>query len=346
MSKLTITYYKTNVGIFIRNLWGSAYNSYVSPSYFYNYKFNGVVYSDILLGGYLHLPGVDEITSIEKLEQGGKFITGYQLRDNTPSSLKESLKEFYPANQITSEYDDLNEETVFYPEEFNAVKSLYETQYAQKEAAWTPVEFDLQLLGELEINNYNAPEKMTVKVHQEGSYNAKPDVVDLSSVVMYSDFERMLTPEFMLHSRPCSLTSDQVYKIVRSYIKDNINPHVAQVTCDYDFCFTVGRKLHKTPTTVKTEIKKQSGRSYATPKFKTTTQYYDMVDLFEMTPASQKYRGYTTIQGWSADNLQEMQQQVKIYLDHLMQEINKEVCKCEHCNGTGHIVKTIGTNVR
>lgn len=346
MSKVVITYYKTNVGIFIRNLWGSFYNNWSSTSYFSNYKFNGKVYKDILVGGYLHLPNVSEIEMVEKLEQGRTFVVGYQLNDNTPEALKATLKNFYSAEEVNLEYEDDTEEPIFYLEDFNAVKSLYEAKYAQQEPSWVPIEFDLQLLGTLEIENYNTPEKMSIKVHQEGGFNNKVDTVDLSSIVCYSDFERMLTPEFMLHSRPCSLSSDQVYKIVRAYIKDNINPLTAQVTSDYDFCFTVKRKIHKTPIVVRTEIKKQNGRSYATPKFKTTTSSYDLVELFEMTPASEHYDGYTVIQGWSADNLQEMQQQVKVYLNSLMQEINKDVCKCEYCGGTGHIIKSIGTNAR
>ena len=101
MSKVVITYYKTNVGIFIRNLWGSSYNNWSSPSYFSNYKFNGQVYKDILAGGYLHLPDVSEIEMVEKLEQGSRFVVGYQLNDNAPEALKATLKNFYSAEEVT-----------------------------------------------------------------------------------------------------------------------------------------------------------------------------------------------------------------------------------------------------
>jgi hypothetical protein len=55
--------------------------------------------------------------------------------------------------------------------------------------------------------------------------------------------ERMLTPEFALHERPCSITSKQTYDIVRYYVKENIDPKQAEVTSDYDFCFTVKKKV-------------------------------------------------------------------------------------------------------
>ena len=37
---------------------------------------------------------------------------------------------------------------------------------------------------------------------------------------------------------------------------------------------------------------------------------------------------------------------IQQYLKDLMQEINKPVVECQHCNGLGCITKTIGTNER
>jgi len=47
-----------------------------------------------------------------------------------------------------------------------------------------------------------------------------------------------------------------------------------------------------------------------------------------------------------ADNLLEMQEQVKIYLNRLMEEINTEAEKCNCCNGIGYVVNSIKTNSR
>ncbi len=43
----------------------------------------------------------------------------------------------------------------------------------------------------------------------------------------------------MLSSRPCKLTSKQMYDITRKYIKDNIDLSKAKITSDYKFCFAV-----------------------------------------------------------------------------------------------------------
>lgn len=344
---VSLDYYRTNVGIFLRNMWGGNYNGYAGTPYLNNYRFNGIEFPNVLVGGnFFHLKGLDEITKVEKLKAASKKHVGYILRDDVPVSLERSLKPSYSLEEVAQTWNDDLDKTEYGNIEFSSVRSLYTEAYETVEPYWYEVNATHNVLGTLVVDNYEQPEKMIIRQHSTELYKDRIDPVDLSTIVCYEDFERMLTPVFMLHTRPCSLTSDQVYRIVRAYIKDNINPRAAQVTSDYDFCFTVKRKVWHAPINTKREIKKQNGRSYATPKFKYDTKTHDLVEIFEMTPASKKYNGYTVIAGWQADNLVDMQQQVKYYLDTLMSEINKEVEQCPHCNGVGAIVKEIGTNDR
>ena len=82
----------------------------------------------------------------------------------------------------------------------------------------------------------------------------------------------MLTPEFCIHERPCKLTSKkQMYSIVRNWIKTNINPKCAEITNDYDFCFTVKRKLYHPAVTIRTEIKSKMAVAMP-PKFTSHTK--------------------------------------------------------------------------
>ena len=343
---MTISLYKTNVGLFIRNLWGAQYNNWVAPSYFRNYRFNGVVYEDSLTGGYLALPNVFSINTLEERVAPQNKITGYVLREDAPETLKASLKPFYSIEEVRQYWDEEDGEHAFNNTEFSQVSGMYQEKYEMIEGTWKPKAFEIQILGELEVSNWKKPEAMTVRHVTGEGYREQIVPVDLSTIVCYSDIERMLTPEFLLHNRPCTLSSDQVYKIVRAHIKENINPSAAEITSDYDFCFKVARKIAHKPISHKQEITKANGRSYTHPRFKTYTTTYKLVDIFEMTPASRKYQGYTPIQGWSADNLEDMKEQVKTYLDTLMKEINTEYVECECCNGVGVIVNKIGTNQR
>lgn len=343
---LTITYYKTNVGLFIRNLWGMQYNDWIAPSYFKNLRFNGVVYQDVLQGGYLALPGVSSITTLEERVPPQNLLVGYSLREDAPEALKSSLKPFYSLEEVERKWGLDDDEYSFGNIEFSQVKGMYQEKYEMTEETWKPRSFELELLGTLEVSNWQKPEAMIVKQVVEANWSPKIVSADLSTIVCYSDIERMLTPEFLLHNRPCTLSSDQVYKIVRAHIKENINPRAAEITSDYDFCFTVKRKVAHKPITHRQEIKKASGRSYTTPKFKTYQTTYKSVEIFEMTNDSKKYNNYTIIQGWQADSLQDMQQQVKHYLDTLMEVINTEYVECECCKGVGAVVTKIATNER
>lgn len=343
---LVIQYYKTNVGLFIRNLWGSKYNQWVATSYFRNYRFNGIVYEDVLTGGYLALPDVLSIDTLEERVAPKNNLVGYVLREDAPDALKSSLKPFYSLEEVRKYWDEDDENHAFNNIEFSQVQGMYQEKYEMTEETWKPRSFELELLGTLEVSNWQKPEAMIVKQSETSSHRDGIVAVDLSTIVCYSDIERMLTPEFLLHNRPCTLTSDQVYKIVRAYVKENINHRAAEITSDYDFCFTVKRKVAHKPILHRQEITKANGRSYANPRFKTHTTTHKYVEIFEMTPASQRYGTYTVIQGWKADSLQDMQEQIKYYLDALMKEINAEYVECECCKGVGAVVNKIGTNQR
>jgi len=345
--KQTIAYYKTNVGIFIQNLWGAAYNNYSAVPHFEHCKFNGVIGHNTLNNGYMHLEGHNDLHTFERWAFPKQVQTGYKLRADVPDAVAATLPKFFALADVQSSWDAAEEETVFGNKEFDAVKSLYSVAYETTEGSWEAVEFEPVILGDIVVENYNQPEKMVVRYQNDGAWDSgKIAEADLSTVVSYADIEKLLTPEFMLHTRPCKLTSDQVYKIVRAFVKENINPRAAEITSDYDFCFTVKRKIHHKPVTTRTETKKANGRSYASPKFNSRTVTYRSEEIFEMTSASKHYNQYTIIQGWDADSLVDMQEQVKYYLDTLMQEINKEVEVCSCCNGVGSVVTKIATNAR
>ena len=154
-----------------------------------------------------------------------------------------------------------------------------------------------------------------------------------------------------MHTRPCTLTSQQVYKIVRAHIQNNIDGKVARITSNYDFCFEVQRVVQHKPVEIKREKLTASLKSYRPPRFTTSVSTNKLVKLFSMTWAgagkgTKGYGDYPIIDGWKADSLQELYDNMQQYLSDLMQEINKPVVECLHCNGTGQVTKTVETNAR
>lgn len=350
-AKTKFELYKTNVGLFLRNPWSSSYNNYAGTPYMQNYRINGVVQDKApIFNGYIKLDiQEDEILSVDKLKQGGLVCVGYKLKHEYLASDKIPL--FLKPETVNAKWDDDEERMVW--ESLDTLQSLYEVVQERSSDSWEKEDFEVVVLGTLYVENFQQPERMVVKTMRPDDWGVASDKMsgaDVASIVRYEDFERMLTPDFLLHERPCFLTSKQVYDIVRAYVKENINPKNACITSDYDFCFTVKRKVKIKPYEQKREVLNSRGKSFARPKFKSSTVQHKEVEIFEMTWAGYKgaggYQGYTCIEGWKANNLKEMQEQIKQYLEELMEHINEDVQECPHCSGVGHVVNKLGTNER
>lgn len=65
-----------------------------------------------------------------------------------------------------------------------------------------------------------------------------------------------------------------------------------------------------------------------------------------MTNKSDNYKGYTPIDGFEAESLQELHNNIKEYLEELIGMINEPLSECEHCNGYGHVLTSFNKNRR
>lgn len=331
-----LEYYKTNLGLMLKN--PSDY--YSKPEHI---RINGIPLSAIMEGntynGWVLLQGTDAITSYEQFTTGQNKHVGYELK--IPTLANDSIPAKLSLEDVAGSYD---EDGDWYWTKYAELQSLYNNTYEKAPDEWKPVEFTTKLLRELHIDNLEKPVQMQVKMCQEGSWKTVTNTVDLSGIVRYSDLEKMLTPEFMLHERPCSLTSEQVYKIVREHVRTNIDGKYARITSDYEFCFEVARRISIKPFDKRVDVRKTSRSK---PKFVTQTVTTKEVKVFEMTYCPKNYGNYTPIAGWQANNLKEMAEQIKDYLDELMAEINRPVKECEVCGGTGHVgLEKVGANDR
>lgn len=345
---MKIQYYDTNIGVFFKVVGSSA--GYYAGSLSSNniVEIDGQDVTNVKPNNdWYHFQG--ELKGFKKtipprLEQiGWKLINPSLASEKIPMTLNmEQLKKVWL----------LDDDAETFAGEYAGLASLYQQDYFQHPAEVQDLEVELEKIRDLHIENYNAPAEMKVDV-KSGNYDSdKIQPVDLSKIAVFADIERMLTPDFLLHTRPCSLSSGQVYKIVRAHILNNINGKVARVTSNYDFCFSVEKVIETKPYEVKKEKTKANFKSYRPPKFITTQHTSKQQKIFEMTWAGAGqgigagYSSYPIIEGWSANNLQELYDNMKQYLEDLMQEINKPVVECQHCNGLGHLLKTIGTNER
>lgn len=332
MIKLNI--YNTNLGIFLQH---SGLSSNLENSV--NVKINGVFAKDIIKSsrqGFYFLKDILTINKYETLKKGAKICVGYTLKISSIANDEIPLN--LSPEDVESYYDDDSEEIVW--KHRSELQGLYKPVHVDAEDEWVNQEFEVTVLRSIIIENYEEPIKTTVtkatNVVQKVPYGSSNILAD---IVQYEELEKLLTPEFLLHERPCALSSSQVFQIIRQYVKENINPKTARITSDYDFCFTVKKVVKVKPYTTKSEVKKQNGRSYSTPKYKTIQTKERLEEIFEIAP--KMYNSYSVAPQWNAESLKDMAEQVRVYLEELMSVINSDTEECPHCSGCGIIKENI-----
>ena len=305
---LDLSVYKTNVGMFVRNFWGGSYNNYTTTNHaFHLYRFNGDTIGDnaSLRGGFFHLKGVMEITKVERLQTESVVFSHLELIEPSLQSDKIPL-----VLNCKHYWDSDNECYTTGDDDLDKIVSLYRRVMVNKPSEWIDIEFKVTVLGELNVSDYCDPVKMEVRT-RDGGWNATVNTVDIANVTSWSEVERMLTPEFLIHERPCTIHSEQLFKIVRAYIKEYIDNGVACMNSDYDFVIEVSKKVRIKPWTRRQEILTARGNSYRPPKFKQVEVAMRTVPVFRTAP--KKYQDAPVIEPIGAPNLRELAANLKRY---------------------------------
>lgn len=137
----------------------------------------------------------------------------------------------------------------------------------------------------------------------------------------------------LLPTKPCMLTSEEFYKIVRRHVQTNIDPKYAQISSDYDFCLTVKKvlRLHDPePYRVSIGTKRK-------PKTEIRYNQVKTIEVFECAPKI--YNNYTVLKPITGDNYEDLEKKVQEYLTDLMIKINAPVVECKCCGGTGVVIE-------
>ena len=295
-------------------------------------KVNGITeFSPTHHNSWKLLDGNFKILSVEQKKSGHNTVNiRWELNEGVdiPEVPKVVSQEDSCEFENEDYYWEFGKESKYY-----AYRALYKRKYDLEPLGYEKVEFEVEDLGSITTESLDTFAE--AKVALQSQHTKRYEDHDLSSVVVYSELAELLVPDVMLHNQPCSLSQDNTYHIIRNYVKENINREHATISSDYDFCFTVQKKVHIKPLIFRDEIKKSNNRSYAKPRFNTRTVTDKKFDIFSMCPAK-KYSGYTPIQGFRGDNLKELHDNMKQFLDELIQKINEPLQECECCSGTGY----------
>jgi hypothetical protein len=151
--------------------------------------------------------------------------------------------------------------------------------------------------------------------------------------------DKLIFPSFLIHETPARFTSEQMYKIIRKHVQDNIDPKVATITSDYNFCFTVKKRVPKVkPYKYTVDVNNNPfQKRKRKPKYEERIQTEVQIECFQMTWSPENYRGYTPIDAFEARNEAELKQTVDGYLNDLMNIINEPMTQCPTCQGVGYL---------
>lgn len=144
--------------------------------------------------------------------------------------------------------------------------------------------------------------------------------------------DQLIFPEPLIAVRPCKLSREASYKIIRQHIRENIDGHYAEMT-DYDFCLRV-EKIIKLSEAEPFEVNQGTEKR---PKIVTKYRARRAVRVYEIAPA--KYQDYPLCEPFEGADYRELEENIRKYLDNLMAEINKPLADCPHCKGLGVVTE-------
>lgn len=213
------------------------------------------------------------------------------------------------------------------------VLSLYKYTCDKQEPVLKDIEYEIETIFEIDNFEYSP----IINYPAIRTFNYATDTFNITNCnIQHQIFDKMLFPEVVLSARPCSISSQQLYQIVRAHITNTIDNKCAKITSNYDFCFTVKKVVpllapeRISYTNLFARTKKERNQ------IKFSVKEFKEFEIFEMTHDQSKYQNYSVIPAIFAENEEELKNKIDEFLETLMEIINKPLSLCPHCNGTGY----------
>jgi hypothetical protein len=278
-----------------------------------------------------------EVLIVEKKVSQPNINHRYELKEDLPFTEGFELPKVMPKDEVM----ELDEDGKYceWKDEFKHLQTFYELKSDPQEPKIETVEFSFTII--LEIPEIKAEPDFKYTVQQTGwSSNQKTYNIKMDSII-HQTIDKIVFPWVVLPSLPSAMSSADTYKIIRQYVKHNIDQRYAQITSDYDFCFEVAKVVPlATPIETQRELKTSRGHSFRKRKYSHSLVKNRVVKkVFEMTYSPENYKGYTPIPSFVGKDHQDLKKNIDKYLNALMSRINEPLIECKHCDGMGVILE-------
>jgi len=201
-------------------------------------------------------------------------------------------------------------------DDYSEIIGLYDLIYDEVDGGYEDIEFKITTIYKKEDFEF-VPKK----------YNTE---VSLITQLEY--------PEELWQEKPCKVTSQEMYAIIRNYVKANIDGKVAQVASDYDFHFEVCKQIGlANPYSKMVDTNNSWMNKRRKPKWvsKMISDKKEVILNLKRKPSDSDYGGSSLAPEITGKNQLDLQANVERYLNELMTTINKKYCECPHCQGWG-----------
>tara|TARA_R110000772_G_scaffold249530_2_gene363839 strand:+ start:25385 stop:26374 length:990 start_codon:yes stop_codon:yes gene_type:complete len=274
-----------------------------------------------------------DIKKVERINRVTEINHRYEIIDESFVNLEKGIKPSFSRDEV-AEWDD-DEYEYCWIKEYAHLESLYNLKHDLSPECWVEIDFKLNILGR--YKGVEEPEDFSFPGYTLGSWPKNKQIK--SESIIFDKVDQMLFPDLLLHQKKCELSSVETYGIVRRHIKENINLKYAEITSDYDFCFTVKKKI---PIEPKSFFYKSYPSNRTVKGLKTDRN----TTIFEMTHSKKGYQDYTIINGFKGKSANDLKNKIEIYLKYLMESINAPIVECECCKGSGAVIEEIGHDIK
>jgi hypothetical protein len=201
---------------------------------------------------------------------------------------------------------------------------------------------DIELIQLCEVSGFKEPNTFNYTAVLKDKKTWDDKVINITNNdINHQVIDKIIFPSLLHYNKPCSISSNNLYGIVRQYIIDNIDNKVAKITSNYDFCFTV-KKIIPLLAPEKVSYQKLFARTKKErAKIHIAIKEYKEEVIFEMTPDTQNYKDYPVLEAIYANSEDELKEKIDNFLTNLINVINEPLHLCPHCNGSGYENKTV-----
>jgi hypothetical protein len=260
-----------------------------------NWLFDGVTPKATQKKGWFEIPGWP--TEVKKHIHGKHRLVSYNLRP-----------EFIPSAALPKEVD----EDFFLDDDNEHLQELYVGVMEEVPESWESVDFSIARIAHV---------------------NSNWEFVSVPRNVQHLLIDEILIHEALLQDKPCHLPEQESFDIIREHIKQNIDPKVARISSNYDFCLTVVKII----PTVKPEPYSVCVNPLAKkPKYKTSYRNNKEIVAFECAPKA--YGKYPIVEPFKGTSYADLNQNIQAFLKELMTKINQPLIECPHCEGSGVVL--------